>query len=174
MDFVIVSVKGLHCSQDKQPHTLKRLLQEKKLDLKKCIDLCRSSEAAFFQIKNISGASSTTDDAHGLKVQPTPPWKQKYDKNAKCHKHQKLKICKFCTGNHPLKKELCPAWQKRCQKCNGRNHFTTFAKRAKRMVCTGFLSNLSLSAMNMMTAMRLVIMNSSPLLQWNHLSMQLN
>ena len=98
----------------------KRLLQERNLDLKKCIDLCRSSEAASSQIKNISGASSTTDDVHRLKVQPTkPPLKLKYDRNAKHHKHQKRKICKFCAGNHPLKKELCPAWQKRCQKCSG-------------------------------------------------------
>lgn len=108
----------------------KRLLQERNLDVKKCIDLCRNSEAASSQIKNISGASSTTDDVHRLKVQPTkPPWKQKYDRNAKHHKHQKRKICKFFTGNHPLKKELCPAWQKRCQKCKGRNHFTTVCEK---------------------------------------------
>ena len=42
------------------------------MDLK-CIDLCRSSEATASQIKNISGASNTTDDVHGLKVQPTKP-----------------------------------------------------------------------------------------------------
>ena len=72
-------------------HTLrKRLLQERKLDLKKCIDLCRSSEAASSQIKNISGASRTTDDVHRLRVQATkPPWKPKYDRKAKHHKHQK-------------------------------------------------------------------------------------
>ena len=114
-------------------HTLrKRLLQERNLDLKKCIDLCRSSEAASSQIKNISGASNTTDDVHRVKAQPTkPPWKQKYDRNAKRHKHQKRKICTFCAGNHPLKKELCPAWQKRCKKCNGRNHFATVCKKGK-------------------------------------------
>lgn len=104
-------------------------MQERKLDLKKCIDLCRSSEAASSQIKNISGASSTTDDVHRLRVQATkPPWKPKYDRNAK---HQKRKICKFCGGNHPLKKELCPACQKRCQKCNGRNHFATVCKKGQ-------------------------------------------
>ena len=114
-------------------HTLrKRLLQERKLHLKKCIDLCRNSEDASSQIKNISGASSTTDDVHRLRVQATkPPWKPKYDRNAKHHKHQKRKICKFCGGNHPLKKELCPAWQKRCQKCNGRNHFATVCKKGQ-------------------------------------------
>ena len=110
----------------------KRLLQERNLDLKKCINLFRSSEAASSQIKNISGASSTTDDVHRLKVQPTkPPLKLKYDRNAKHHKHQKRKICKFCAGNHPLKKELCPAWQKRCQKCSGRNHFATVCKKGQ-------------------------------------------
>ena len=81
-------------------------------------NLSRSSEAASFQIKNISGASSKTDDVHQLKVQPTkPPWKQKYDRNAKHHKHQKRKNCKFCAGNHPWKKELRPAWQRRHKKC---------------------------------------------------------
>ena len=91
--------------------------------------LCRSSEAASSQIKNISGASNTTDDVHRVKVQPTkPPWKQKYDRNAK---HHKRKICKFCAGDHPLKKELCPAWQKRCQKCIGRNHFATVCKKGQ-------------------------------------------
>ena len=91
--------------------------------------LCRSSEAASSQIKNISGASNTTDDVHRVKVQPTkPPWKQKYDRNAK---HHKRKICKFCAGDHPLKKELRPAWQKRCQKCIGRNHFAMVCKKGQ-------------------------------------------
>ena len=30
-----------------------------------------------------------------------------------------------------LKKELCPAWQKRCQKCNGRSHFATVCKKGQ-------------------------------------------
>lgn len=39
----------------------KRLLQERQLDLKKCIDLCRSTEAATSQIKSISEASNLHD-----------------------------------------------------------------------------------------------------------------
>ena len=110
----------------------KRLLQERNLDLKTCIDLCRSSEAASSQTNNISGASSTKNDVHRLKVQPTKSsLKLKYDRNAKHHKHQKRKISKFCAGNHPLKKELCPVWQKRCQKWNGRNHFATVCKKGQ-------------------------------------------
>ena len=42
----------------------KRLLQERKLDLKKCIDICRSSEAASSQLKNIS--DRTNDNTHDV------------------------------------------------------------------------------------------------------------
>jgi len=40
----------------------KRLLQERNLDLKKCIDLCRSSEAASSHLKSIS--EGTNDASH--------------------------------------------------------------------------------------------------------------
>ena len=31
--------------------------------------------------------------------------------------------CKFCGKKHEWKKEVCPAWGKRCTKCNRLNHF---------------------------------------------------
>ena len=109
----------------------KRLLQERNLDLKKCIDLCRSSEAAALHLKNISGSNNTIHDVNkvhehaGRNLKPVR--QQNYDRNARNDGNKKQAItgidCKFCGRNHPRKKELCPAWQKRCQKCNGRNHF---------------------------------------------------
>ena len=39
-------------------HTRKRLLQERKLDLKKCIDICRSTEATNSQLRTISASQS--------------------------------------------------------------------------------------------------------------------
>ena len=39
-------------------HTRKRLLQERKLDLKKCIDICRSTEATNSQLRPISASQS--------------------------------------------------------------------------------------------------------------------
>ena len=65
----------------------KRLSQERKLGLKRCIDLCRSSEATSFHLKNISGASNGT--THGLNrlnerlSTKQATWKQNYDQNAK-------------------------------------------------------------------------------------------
>ena len=31
--------------------------------------------------------------------------------------------CTFCGNKHLRKKELCPAWQKKCSKCHRQNHF---------------------------------------------------
>ena len=116
----------------------KRLLQERKLDLKKCVDLCRSSEAARSQLKNISGASGSdnTHDVNKLydhsKYGRKPAGKQHYDRNVRgdAPKKQAYK-CRFCGRNHPMQKELCPAWNKRCQACNGRNHFAAVCKKTQ-------------------------------------------
>ena len=35
------------------------------------------------------------------------------------------KECKFCSFNHPMKKEKCPAWGKVCNKCGKMNHFVS-------------------------------------------------
>ena len=45
-------------------HTQKQLLQERNLDLKKCIDICRSTEASNSQLRQISAAQS--EDVHGM------------------------------------------------------------------------------------------------------------
>jgi hypothetical protein len=121
----------------------KRLLQERNLDLKKCIDLCRSSEAAASHLKNISGSNNTIHDVNkvhehaGRNVKPVR--QQNYDRNARNDGNKKQAItaidCKFCGRNHPRKKEHCPAWQKRCQKCNGRNHFAAVC--GKTISCGG-------------------------------------
>lgn len=61
----------------------KRLLQERKLDLKKCIDICRSSEAASSQLKNISdGTNDNTHDVnHVHDHAKKPPRKPKNDRH---------------------------------------------------------------------------------------------
>ena len=61
----------------------KRLLQERKLDLKKCIDICRSSEAASSQLKNISdGTNDNTHDVNRVHDHAKkPPRKPKNDRH---------------------------------------------------------------------------------------------
>ena len=104
--------------------TRKRLLQERKLTLPKCIDLCKSSEATNSQLKTISGAQS--EDVHSVKDKH-PPSKRRDDKSKKGREWKpetKLrKTCKFCGKVHPFEKGKCPAWGAKCTKCGGRNHF---------------------------------------------------
>ena len=92
-------------------NTRKRLLQERNLDLKKCIDLCRSSEAASTHLKSISNA--TNHEVHRVKEhkRSNATSSQKNDRNVP-HQRQTRNSCKFCGRNHPLKRELCPALQK--------------------------------------------------------------
>lgn len=55
------------------------------------------------------------------------------DRNVKQDKHKapenNARKCKFCGEQHQMRKELCPAWQQRCRKCNGRNHFAKMCRR---------------------------------------------
>ena len=116
----------------------KRLLQKWNIDLKEWIDLCRNSEAAASHLKNLTWW--TNNLAADLKE--TQIWEECQGKRHKLIIGLLLTVSwfKIChaggqahyysrTGtskqrpivSHPMKRELCPAWQKRCQKCTARN-----------------------------------------------------
>ena len=109
--------------QDKQ--TRKRLLQERKLTLKTCIDMCKSSEATNAQLKTVSATQS--EEVHSVRHQP--PKRRDFDRSKKGREREpetKLrKTCKFCGQTHRFKKGKCPAWGAKCTKCGGKNHFAT-------------------------------------------------
>ena len=92
--------------------TRKRLLQEEKLTLNKCIDICRSSEAISVQLQamgNQEDLKFVADD----KIK-----KETQDKGGK-----DVISCKFCGKKHVRSREECPAWGKNCSKCGEKNHF---------------------------------------------------
>lgn len=39
--------------------------------------------------------------------------------------HKETKRCKYCSGKHPLGKQNCPAFGKRCSACAIMNHFAS-------------------------------------------------
>ena len=79
------------------------LLKVRHLALDKCIDICKASETA------VSHSDVLVPD----NVNRVLDGKQRDD----------TKECKFCSFNHPMKKEKCPAWGKVCNKCGKMNHF---------------------------------------------------
>ena len=104
----------------------KRLLQERKLDLKKCIDICRTSEGATTHMQAIGGK---LEEVHWINKAKGPPKTSGRRSDRPEHlpdrsnsQSRKLK-CKFCLKIHLMKKELCPAWGKRCSVCGKMNHW---------------------------------------------------
>ena len=118
-DRIVLGIK------DKQ--TRKRLLQERNLTLKTCIDLCKSNEATNVQLKTISGAQH--EDLRGVKDKHPPSRPRDSDRSKKNHEREpetkSRRTCKFCGRAHRFEKGKCPAWGAKCTKCGGRNHFET-------------------------------------------------
>ena len=112
--------------------TRKRLLQDRKLTLKKCIDMCRSTEAASSQLKNIAGDNVSIESVKTVSPrqrnpqQNRPSYRQKKPPNASTQI-----TCKYCGTEHPAVKEQCPAWGKSCLTCGVRNHFARVCQKVK-------------------------------------------
>nr|XP_058958995.1 uncharacterized protein K02A2.6-like [Pocillopora verrucosa] len=95
--------------------TRKKLLQEPKLNLQKCIDVCRSAETTASQMKVMSGREEVNALNH----------KEKKDGR---DASPKLVNCKYCGRKHERSRDKCPAFGKECAKCGKTNHFAKLCK----------------------------------------------
>ena len=106
-------------------NTRKRLLQDRKLTLEKCIDICRSAESYLSQLKYISKEIPDTEAVNVVGQRPKRSMRNrplntlKNKPEAKAHV-----ICHYCGTEHPAIKQHCPAWGKTCLTCGTRNHFS--------------------------------------------------
>ena len=94
-DRIILGIRNNNIRED--------LLKVRHLTLENGIDICKASETA----------ASHSDALVPDNVNRVLDGKQRDD----------TKECKFCSFNHPMKKEKCPAWGKVCNKCGKMNHF---------------------------------------------------
>ena len=102
----------------------KRLLQEGKLDLKRCIDICRTSESATTHLQalgevvhRVDGRANDLSKKNRKRGERTETLFE-----GKSTELRKLK-CKFCSQSHSvLRTELCPALGKRWNVCRKMNH----------------------------------------------------
>ena len=86
------------------------LLKIRRLTLDQCIDICKASENADMQNKEL---------------RPEQIHKVTYSKkNSDKFKNK----CKFCGKLHEFEKNKCPAYGKMCGKCNRKNHFAAVCK----------------------------------------------
>ena len=99
--------------------TRKRLLQESKLTLNRCIDICRSSEATATQLQ----AMGNQEDVQFVADGKPKGWQAKEDTKTPARSGKAVISCKFCGNKHVRSREECPAWGKSCKKCGEKNHF---------------------------------------------------
>lgn len=111
----------------KEPALRKKLLQERQLTLEKTIDMCKSGETTAQHLKDLATAMDP-NEIHALKHRnkrkPRLPEDPRDSKGGK--------KCKYCGGNHVLKREKCPAYGKTCGKCGKSNHFARVCKQRGR------------------------------------------
>ena len=126
-----------------------KLLGKRQLDLDKRIEISKSSELTHCQAKEISVDESQTNYVRRDTQKPNEGLKNKESgnvikKHAKMksknnNKRQKeffptseeLKDCQFCGRCHQNKKEMCPAWGKRCRVCKKVGHFWKMCRSSK-------------------------------------------
>jgi len=85
--------------------TQQALLKENDLSLDSCINIARATERAYEHFNTISNG------------------KEEFMEVDKVSNEIKPGKCKFCGLVHVWKKDKCPAYGKKCDKCGGLNHF---------------------------------------------------
>ena len=108
-----------------------RLLQERRLDLSRCIDICRTHENTISQMNLITDKG---EEVHRVEESRHFTNKRQYGRGKFRHQKQERTTfptstrpnvkCKLCGRQHERRKEMCPAWGQVCRQCNNRNHFS--------------------------------------------------
>lgn len=111
----------------------KKLLQENKLTLAKCINICRANEKTSQQLKAMSQESEDVNSfqSKAPKSEGYIPKSQSKGRGQTRAKPIGLINCKFCGRTHPKRKEDCPSWGKNCVGCGEKNHFIALCPNVK-------------------------------------------
>ena len=108
--------------------TRKKLLQTRDLDLKRTVDICRASEVSAKQVQEMR----SPEEVHKVQRAPRAAQQSHNKKYSRPRSQSTGKRppgkCRFCGRDHPFKKELCPAFGKKCRKCSKPNHFESQCK----------------------------------------------
>ena len=88
----------------------KKLLQEPKLTLDKCLDSCRAAEATKLQMQAMTNQNKESSDVNTLKS------------SSEKSNLRMVDDYKFCGKSHERNREKCPAYGKVCKKCKKENH----------------------------------------------------
>ena len=103
----------------------RKLLQEPKLTLNRCLDICRAAEGTTAQIKAMTGQTGTTSEEINLlrkgKRRSAPVKRSTKSSTAK---PEWVSDCHFCGKKHERQKNKCFTFGKVCGNCEKLSHFT--------------------------------------------------
>ena len=105
--------------------TKKKLLQDAKLTLKGCINICRTNEQSSKQVKTMR---TPEDEVAKISLKPN---RYQCDRKPALKPEVSDKSCLYCGRHHPRKKEMCPAWGKQCNSCGTLNHFASECRKSR-------------------------------------------
>ena len=99
-------------------YTRKLLLQESKLSLAKCAQICKATESADTQVKAFKETNpAEVNKVISKKKSPTGSGgKHKFKPKSK-PSDKPEKPCKYCGNKHVFDKTVCPAYGKQCNAC---------------------------------------------------------
>ena len=99
--------------------TREEMLKQGKLNLTRCIKICRASETVINHGATLKHYIKTEETVNKVNIHNSG------EENKDC-------TCIFCTTKHPLKYKFCPAWGKYCNKCGDKNYFEARCDSLKR------------------------------------------
>ena len=105
------------------------LLRKDGITLAKVIDTCRATELSQAQMREVDGNPNPTESVNVVRINKRGATKPK--STGKWEPVQAGE-CHFCGNAHEFKKELGPAYGKRCNKCGKDNHLLRSASKSHR------------------------------------------
>ncbi|XP_042148639.1 uncharacterized protein K02A2.6-like [Ixodes scapularis] len=98
------------------------------------VNLCKASEQASQQLKEIANKETRTVDAVTKKTKQLPRKKTVAETKEQAPENSGMarKACSFCGGFHRPKE--CPAYGKTCNKCQKKGHFAAVCRSSRSMV----------------------------------------
>jgi hypothetical protein len=97
-----------------------RLLRERELTLDKALEVCQINEQSEEQLKVLNDVQS---------IKTIGKHNKSGNYRRRDNKQEQVLCCGKCGKSHPAKE--CPAFHKKCFKCDKKNHFAKFRKSKK-------------------------------------------
>ena len=118
-----------------------KLLQQKGLDLARCIELCRVHEALAVHARCMAAAAEIHQVAkkgrrpgHGQSTSSKSTSSKSTTTSSKGDRPDKAKDCKYCGKSHRKGKEFCGAYGQTCRRCGKKHHYASQCKSRDRAV----------------------------------------